>query len=74
MSFKDLLTLQRRRAAADAQASATTSSSPRTRSTSRPTSRACSTRPATTLLCLAIGYPFAYFMARAQAHACSRRC
>ena len=36
-SFKDLITLQGRRAAADAEAVATTSSSPRTRCTSRPT-------------------------------------
>ena len=59
--------LQGRPAAADAEASATTSSSRRTRCTSRPTCRSLKYAAVTTVLCLAIGYPFAYFMARAKA-------
>jgi putrescine transport system permease protein len=65
VTFKDLLTWSGRRAAADAEASATTSSSPRTRSTQTYLA-SLQYAAATTVLCLLIGYPFAYFMARAR--------
>ena len=46
----------------------------RTTSTCAPTSSSLKYAAVTTLLCLAIGYPFAYFMARARGARCSRPC
>ena len=65
--FKDVLTLQGRRAAPDAQASATTSSSPQDDLYFKTYLSSLKYAAVTTVLCLAIGYPFAYFMARAKA-------
>ena len=64
--FKRPRHLEGRRDRRQRQARQLPAAARRTTSTSRPTCRASSTRRSTTLLCLAIGYPFAYFMARAQ--------
>jgi putrescine transport system permease protein len=64
VTFKDLLTWSGRRAAAELKL-ATTSSSPR-RAVLQDLPGQPAVRGATTLLCLFIGYPFAYFMARAK--------